>query len=1016
MSPTRSSSAAGPDRSDLDGARVGWIADSGGGDMTRRHFHGPIVAALALIMLSGVLPGVRPTGVLAADPPVLGGQLYSTGQPVEVEVLPASAGFTSELWLFEPGPARRIATNRDVGTVVDLGSFPPGVELVFGIKVLNTGFTFKMGPADRNPDNIAHARVTFLEEGRAVVGFEDQFGGGDRDFNDNEFEFRGGVEPQPPKAPVADAGPDQSVVEGSVVTLDGTGSTDPDSQNLTYLWAPVGQSGPPIALSSATSATPTFQTTDDGTYRFSLTVSDGTESDTDEVVVDVTNAAPVLSAEADPAYAGGVALVTASFTDAGILDTHSATMDWGDGSPVVPAPVASQGAGWGTVVGSHVYTTAGTYTVAVRITDDDGGVATKTVAGLQVAVPVALWANSSAADTAMESTSGAVSVEGLTHTNDDLRLRGDTKTFHGPVEYVRTLDVGGGGAVFDQPATRTAVKPLPFRYVVADYRPGGPAARGAGAAYHDMSASCATDGVWHVNGAQLPSGIYYVACGAKINGNPIGGTITLVAEKDITVSGSGATFDPFTDGLLFLSASSSTSAIRFDTSNSSFLGYSFAEKGQVVLTGAGNRYYCGILADRIDIAARDLLVRGSGCGRPVHTNARPTIVPSLALDMVASVDDGLAGGPLRHTATITNSGATLVVPGVIGLENLAASGSPVGVTGHDLHLEYRSVTDGIWHPLPGTVTFAITPNAFAGVSYPAGPERIDGTAIGPRALASWGYAAVVRLDPDQTTLLLDPNRTAGVRAVSTFTVSPADAPVRRLFRFGDDLSAAIVAAGATATDVALTIIPPSGDPKAFSAPTTAGLGSLAPGASVPVRLDSLIAAPAARAADESDGAYLARLRSFDRTPLTGVAFARGQATIGPILAPADAATTTRHLPIVSIDKTGPGDIEAGHTAPYSLDLENVGSAAASAIAVTDAITGGPTLPVTGAPLTLDPGASARRDRQLRGPDWVRQPDPRQRRDRPLVRRARPRVRPAIGPCGRRVSSLRASSSSPRAAS
>jgi hypothetical protein len=48
--------------------------------------------------------------------------------------------------LAEPGQPRRLATNRDVGTVVQLGIFPAGVELISGIKVLNTGDTFKIGP------------------------------------------------------------------------------------------------------------------------------------------------------------------------------------------------------------------------------------------------------------------------------------------------------------------------------------------------------------------------------------------------------------------------------------------------------------------------------------------------------------------------------------------------------------------------------------------------------------------------------------------------------------------------------------------------------------------------------------------------------------------------------------------------------------------------------------------------------------------------------------------------------
>lgn len=77
-----------------------------------------------------------PVPATSADAPDLGGQLFSTGSRVEVQVQPASAGFTSELWLFEPGPAKRLATNRDIGLVVDVGTFPAGVELLFGIKVL----------------------------------------------------------------------------------------------------------------------------------------------------------------------------------------------------------------------------------------------------------------------------------------------------------------------------------------------------------------------------------------------------------------------------------------------------------------------------------------------------------------------------------------------------------------------------------------------------------------------------------------------------------------------------------------------------------------------------------------------------------------------------------------------------------------------------------------------------------------------------------------------------------------
>jgi hypothetical protein len=56
--------------------------------------------------------------------------------------------------------------------------------------------------------------------------------------------------------PVAQAGPDQTVQEGSPVILDGTASYDPDVETLTYAWLQVF--GPPVTLVSANTATPSF--------------------------------------------------------------------------------------------------------------------------------------------------------------------------------------------------------------------------------------------------------------------------------------------------------------------------------------------------------------------------------------------------------------------------------------------------------------------------------------------------------------------------------------------------------------------------------------------------------------------------------------------------------------------------------------------------------------------------------------------------------------------------------------
>jgi len=55
----------------------------------------------------------------------------------------------------------------------------------------------------------------------------------------------------------------------------------------------------------------------------------------------------------------------------GVLDTHVATVDWGDGT--VEAVTLIQGAGSGTITGSHAYVSGGIYTVTLTVIDDDTG-------------------------------------------------------------------------------------------------------------------------------------------------------------------------------------------------------------------------------------------------------------------------------------------------------------------------------------------------------------------------------------------------------------------------------------------------------------------------------------------------------------------------------------------------------------------------------------------------------------------------------------------------------------------
>ncbi len=89
--------------------------------------------------------------------------------------------------------------------------------------------------------------------------------------------------------PTADAGPDQDVVEGATVTLDGSQSYDPNDEVVTYRWSQTG--GPAVTLSDLTAVRPTFVAapiTEDVTVIFQLTVYDsGGESDEDTIEITI---------------------------------------------------------------------------------------------------------------------------------------------------------------------------------------------------------------------------------------------------------------------------------------------------------------------------------------------------------------------------------------------------------------------------------------------------------------------------------------------------------------------------------------------------------------------------------------------------------------------------------------------------------------------------------------------------------------------------------------------------------
>jgi PKD repeat protein len=189
---------------------------------------------------------------------------------------------------------------------------------------------------------------------------------------------------------------DQTVNEGALVDLSGVGAPPlglfldsgvVDIHSATIDWGDGSavENATVFFASGSGALGGTHTYADDGTYTVTVTVTDDDGgSDTREFTVTVNNVRPVLVVADDQTASEGSLLDLSGvgapplglFIDDGVVDTHVATIDWGDGGALQNATVFFA-SGSGALVGTHTYADDGIYTVTVTVTDDDGGSAAK---------------------------------------------------------------------------------------------------------------------------------------------------------------------------------------------------------------------------------------------------------------------------------------------------------------------------------------------------------------------------------------------------------------------------------------------------------------------------------------------------------------------------------------------------------------------------------------------------------------------------------------------------------------
>ena len=164
------------------------------------------------------------------------------------------------------------------------------------------GLTYRLisGPSGMGM-NASTGLISWVPSGVGSFGVTVEASDGKGKVATQSFTIQVGEIPVPNRLPVADAGPDQTVFVTQTVQLDGSKSSDPDGDTLTYQWSFFSlPAGSQAVLSNSTSVNPTFVVDKPGTYEIQLIVNDGkSNSFPDVVTINTENSRPVANAGPD---------------------------------------------------------------------------------------------------------------------------------------------------------------------------------------------------------------------------------------------------------------------------------------------------------------------------------------------------------------------------------------------------------------------------------------------------------------------------------------------------------------------------------------------------------------------------------------------------------------------------------------------------------------------------------------------------------------------------------------------
>lgn len=194
--------------------------------------------------------------------------------------------------------------------------------------------------------------------------------------------------------PIADAGADQTVLVGNIVSLDGSNSSDSDQDLLSFSWSQSSvPAGSQVALNNPQISQPQFTADVAGDYLLTLIINDGTtDSLPDSVLITAGagNVAPQANAGPDQQVETGSTVVLDGSQSS---DANNDPLSYSWAFQQRPQSSTATLSDSATQSPSFIADELGSYTIELTVDDQQGSIATDTVSVEAVAVNIAPIAN-----------------------------------------------------------------------------------------------------------------------------------------------------------------------------------------------------------------------------------------------------------------------------------------------------------------------------------------------------------------------------------------------------------------------------------------------------------------------------------------------------------------------------------------------------------------------------------------------------------------------------------------------